>query len=62
MPPPRATKTMSDEEQFKLEKELTAARNRQEGRPAPRKKIAPAADDNAATTGNDEPAGTNINP
>ncbi|HEY0222932.1 MAG TPA: hypothetical protein VGC38_00285, partial [Pseudolabrys sp.] len=29
MPPPRATKPMNDEEQFKLEKELSAIRDRQ---------------------------------
>ena len=30
MPPPRATAPMNDEEQFKLEKELRAIRDRQE--------------------------------
>jgi hypothetical protein len=31
MPPPRATEPMSAEDQLRLEKELTALRNRQEG-------------------------------
>jgi hypothetical protein len=32
MPPPRSTEPMSAEDQLKLEKELSAARDRQEGR------------------------------
>lgn len=32
MPPPRATEPMSAEDQLRLEKELSAARDRQEGR------------------------------
>ena len=34
MPPPRATVPMNDEEQFKLEKELRAVRDRQEAQEA----------------------------
>ena len=33
---------MSEEEQFRLEKELANVRDRQEGRPTPGKKAAPA--------------------
>jgi len=62
MPPPRATKTMSDEEQFKLENELTAVRNRQEGRPVPAKKVVPERNKRPTTAENDEPAGTKTNP
>jgi hypothetical protein len=43
MPPPRSTKTMSEEEQVRLEKELQAVRDRQESRPGAAKKEAPAA-------------------
>jgi hypothetical protein len=51
MPPPRATAPMSDEEQFKLEKELRAVRDRQE---APDGKAG-----QKATKGqNDQPEGT----
>jgi hypothetical protein len=62
MPPPRATKTMSDEEQFRLENELTAVRNRQEGRPTTGKKDLPAASEKPTTAANDKPAGTKTNP
>lgn len=37
MPPPRATQPLSDEQQYKLERELQAARDRQEGRSATKK-------------------------
>ena len=57
MPPARSTPTMSEDEQMKLEKDLAAIRDRQEGRPAPAKKATtvtkkqPATGDNAATDG-----------
>jgi hypothetical protein len=41
MPPARAAEPMSQEEQAKVEKELTNVRDRQEGRPAQGKKAAP---------------------
>jgi hypothetical protein len=62
MPPPRPTRTMSDEEQFRLENELTAVRKRQEGRLAPGKNIAPTAKEKPTTAENDEPAGTKSKP
>ena len=37
MPPVRSTPTMSEDEQLRLEKELAATRDRQEGRAAPAK-------------------------
>lgn len=43
MPPARATPTMSDEEQARLEKELAAVRERQTAGEAPAKKPAPPA-------------------
>ncbi|HEU4661559.1 MAG TPA: hypothetical protein VFS63_12950 [Pseudolabrys sp.] len=43
MPPPRADKPLSEEEQVKLEKELSQVRDRQEGLNAQAKKRAPAA-------------------
>lgn len=48
MPPVRSTPTMSEAEQLKLEKELAATRDRQEGREAPAKKAAPPAKRQAA--------------
>jgi len=40
MPPPRATPTMSEEQQVQAEKELNAARERQEARDGATKKTA----------------------
>ena len=40
MPPPRATPTMSEEQQVKEEEELKAVRERQEARDGPAKKTA----------------------
>jgi hypothetical protein len=37
MPPPRATDPLTDEQQFKLERELQTVRDRQEGREATKK-------------------------
>ena len=42
MPPDRSTTPMSDEEQVRLEQDLTRARDRQEGRPAAKKPPATA--------------------
>ena len=42
MPPTRTSVTMTEEEQMRLEKELAAMRDRQEGRPQAGKKPAPA--------------------
>ena len=41
MPPTRTSVTMTEEEQMRLEKELAAIRDRQEGRPQPGKKASP---------------------
>jgi hypothetical protein len=62
MPPARASVPMTEEEQVKLEKDLARVRDRQEGRPAPGKKAAPAAKKprNDATDG--QTAGTKANP
>ncbi|HEX3708679.1 MAG TPA: hypothetical protein VHV56_02195 [Pseudolabrys sp.] len=49
MPPPRATKPLTEEEQFRLEKELTAIRNRQEGNAPATKNGAKKADKKAAS-------------
>ena len=55
MPPPRSTQPLTEEEQFRLEKELQAARARQEsltgtGKPAaPPKTAAPATREKAST-------------
>ena len=43
MPPPRSTTPMSEEDQFKLEKELQALRDRQAGGPPKAKTGTPAA-------------------
>jgi len=43
MPPERASETMTEEEQMRLEKELANLRDRQEGRPPPAKKTVPTA-------------------
>ena len=57
MPPPRAAPTMTEEQQLKLEKELTTVRERQEAGEGTAKKAAqpakkkPAAADNAQTGG-----------
>jgi len=48
MPPARSSAPMSEEEQVKAEKELTALRDRQEGRSPASKKAAAAASKKAA--------------
>jgi hypothetical protein len=50
MPPTRTSVTMTEEEQVRLEKELAAIRDRQEGRPQPGKK-------GAKTPSNDDDSG-----
>src|SRR3990172_7431154 len=67
MPPVRATPTMSEDEQLKLEKELAATRDRQEGRAAPAKKAVPPARSRAAKKHPTDvivvpPAGAKANP
>jgi hypothetical protein len=70
MPPPRITEPMSAEDQLRLEKELTALRNRQEGRkPADEKALQAAkksseklAKTKPAAAQNGETAGTKTNP
>jgi len=70
MPPVRSTPTMSEDEQLRLEKELAATRDRQEGRAAPAKKAAaaaakasaPASKKMPATVINVPPAGAATNP
>ena len=52
MPPPRATPTMTEEQQVKLEKELTAVRDRQEAHEGTAKKTAQAAKKKPATADN----------
>lgn len=54
MPPARATAPMSDEEQLKLEKELTAVRERQEAQEAKEAKEGP--DKTAAQPAKSQPA------
>lgn len=48
MPPLRSTPTMSEDDQLKMERDLAATRDRQEGREAPAKKAAPPAKSQAA--------------
>jgi hypothetical protein len=68
MPPARSTPPMSGEEQARLEKELAAVRERQEGRDGPAKKPAqpakkkPAGGDSGQATPDAKNAGTNSNP
>jgi hypothetical protein len=70
MPPPRTTEPMSAEDQLRLEKELTAVRNRQESRKPADETALQAAKNNAkksaktkpADAQNGETAGTKTNP
>jgi hypothetical protein len=63
MPPPRSTEPMSAEDQIKMERELAAARDRQEGRKPAAEKASPSAKKTAkkkpAGTENGETAGAN---
>jgi hypothetical protein len=56
MPPPRTSAPMSAEDQLRLEKELTAVRNRQEGRNPQDENALPAAKKNAEKTAKKKPA------
>jgi hypothetical protein len=62
MPPDRASVPMSEEEQVRMEKELTNVRDRQEGRPVPNKKTIPAAKKPANNAENGQTAGAKPNP
>jgi len=62
MPPARASVPMTEEEQVRLEKDLANVRDRQEGRPAPGKKAAPAAKKSPDDAANGQAAGTKANP
>ena len=62
MPPARASVTMTEEEQVKLEKELAYIRDRQEGRPQQGKNAVPAAKKPSENAENAQPAGGNANP
>jgi hypothetical protein len=62
MPPARASVPMSEEDQAKLEKELTNVRDRQEGRPPPGKKAAPKAKKPPNAAENGQTAGAKPNP
>jgi hypothetical protein len=62
MPPARASVTMTEEEQVKLEKELATIRDNQEGRPQQGKKTTPAAKKPPENAENAQPAGGKANP
>lgn len=47
MPPPRSTTPLSEQQQFSLERDLQAARDRQEGKPSAGRKAAPKRKTNA---------------
>jgi hypothetical protein len=62
MPPPRSTKTMSEEEQVRLEKELRAVRDRQESRAGSATKEVPAAKKKPADAKAGQSGGARTNP
>lgn len=62
MPPPRGSVPMTEDEQARLEKELTNVRDRQEGRPPPGKKAATTAKKPANSAENGQTAGAKPNP
>jgi|SRR5689334_22994132 hypothetical protein len=62
MPPDRSSVPMSEEEQVKLEKELSSVRDRQEGRAGSDKKAVPAAKKPANNAQNGQTAGAKPNP
>ncbi|HET9176312.1 MAG TPA: hypothetical protein VFN84_08135 [Pseudolabrys sp.] len=62
MPPNRASTPMTEEEQVRLEKELIAVRDRQEGRPSADKKGAPAAKKPPKDVQNSQTDGAKANP
>jgi hypothetical protein len=57
IPPPRSTSPMTEDEQMRLEKDLQAARDRQEGRQGPVKKAAPPVKKQPAAANNGHAAG-----
>jgi hypothetical protein len=62
MPPERASATMTEEEQVRLEKELGNLRDRQEGRPPPAKKTFPTAKKPLEEPESGQNAGAKANP
>jgi hypothetical protein len=62
MPPERASTTMTEEEQVRLEKELANVRDRQQGRPPPGKKAVPAAKKPLEDAESGQTAGAKANP
>jgi hypothetical protein len=60
MPPPRTTEPMSAEDQLRLEKELTAVRNRQESRKPADETALQAAKNNAKKSAKTKPADAQI--
>ena len=62
MPPPRATPTMTEEQQVKLEKELTAVRDRQEAQGQTGKKTAQPRKRSPRAADNAQAAGAKTNP
>ena len=62
MPPPRTAPAMSEEQQLKLEKELTAARDRQEANEGTAKKTTQPAKKKPATADNAQTGGAKTNP
>jgi hypothetical protein len=62
MPPERATPTMSEAEQVKLEKELQAARDRQEGKLEPAEKSSQAAKKRPVDPKSEQTSGAKTNP
>ncbi len=62
MPPPRSTPTMSEEQQDKVEKELTALRERQEAGERSNKKPAAASKKRAAGANNGQATGAETKP
>jgi hypothetical protein len=62
MPPARAAVPMTEEEQVKAEKELTALRDRQEGRSPASKKATAAAKKPQTAVQNGQTTGTKPNP
>jgi len=62
MPPDRPTTPLSEEEQVRMEKDLQAARDRQEGREATAKKLVSPTKKQPATANDLPPAGAKTNP
>jgi hypothetical protein len=62
MPPPRTAPTMTEEQQLKLEKELTAARERQKAGEGTAKKTTQATKKKPAAVDNAQSGGAKANP